>query len=140
MRPCRVWLAVASRKTRHLTNSVLGGRQQCHPKTQERATQLCPPPILADLSSSVHRQAIGQLDKANADVEALERLASFLGTLFVKHDITATDEQVLAAAAKRRPKLKGENACIGLYLCFAAERGEAEIQGCVREVGARTTA
>ncbi|CAM9806230.1 unnamed protein product [Scytosiphon promiscuus] len=51
-------------------------------------------------------QAIGQLDKANADVEALERLASFLGTLFVKHDITDTDEQVLAAAAKRRAKLK----------------------------------
>ncbi|CAM9689873.1 unnamed protein product [Pylaiella littoralis] len=51
-------------------------------------------------------QAIGKLDKANADVEALERLASFLGTLFVKHDITETDEQVLAAAAKRRPKLK----------------------------------
>ncbi len=50
---------------------------------------------------------MGKLDKANADVEALERLASFLGTLFVKHDITETDEQVLQAAAKRRPKLKG---------------------------------
>lgn len=69
------------------------------------------------------RQAIGQLDKANADVEALERLASFLGTLFVKHDITDTDEQVLAAAAKRRAKLKGESA--GLYLgsfCVAVLR------------------
>lgn len=54
------------------------------------------------------RQAIGSLDKANADVEALERLASFLGTLFVKNKITETDEKVLAAAAKRRPKLKGE--------------------------------
>lgn len=41
-------------------------------------------------------------------MEALERLASFLGTLFVKHEITETDEKVLAAAAKRRPKLKGE--------------------------------
>lgn len=50
---------------------------------------------------------MGELDKANADVEALERLAAFLGTLFVKHEITDTDEQVLAAAAKRRPKLKG---------------------------------
>ena len=51
---------------------------------------------------------MGKLDRANADVEALERLASFLGTLFVKHGITETDEKVLAAAAKRRPKLKGE--------------------------------
>ena len=54
------------------------------------------------------RQAMGKLDRANADVEASERLASFLGTLFVKHEITETDEKVLAAAAKRRPKLKGE--------------------------------
>ena len=51
---------------------------------------------------------MGKLDRANADVEASERLASFLGTLFVKHEITETDEKVLAAAAKRRPKLKGE--------------------------------
>ena len=51
---------------------------------------------------------MGKLDRTNADVEALERLASFLGTLFVKHEITETDEKVLAAAAKRRPKLKGE--------------------------------
>lgn len=50
---------------------------------------------------------MAQLDKANADIEALERLASFLGTLFVKHEIAETDELVLAAAAKRRPKLKG---------------------------------
>ncbi|CAN0127872.1 unnamed protein product [Ascophyllum nodosum] len=51
-------------------------------------------------------QAIGQLDKASADIEALERLAAFLGTLFVKHEIMATDERVLRAAAARRPKLK----------------------------------
>lgn len=51
---------------------------------------------------------MGKLDRANADVEALERLASFLGTLFVKHEITEMDEKVLAAAAKRRPKLKGK--------------------------------
>ncbi|CAB1100843.1 unnamed protein product [Ectocarpus sp. CCAP 1310/34] len=62
-------------------------------------------PIPEDLVSPLI-QAIGSLDKANADVEALERLASFLGTLFVKNQITETDEKVLAAAAKRRPKLK----------------------------------
>lgn len=50
---------------------------------------------------------MNQLDKPNSDVEALERLASFLGTLFVKNEITATDEEVLAAVAKRRPNLKG---------------------------------
>lgn len=49
-----------------------------------------------------------ELDKTNSDIEALERLASFLGTLFVKHEITETDEAVLAAAAKRRPQLKRE--------------------------------
>ncbi|CAN0124837.1 unnamed protein product [Ectocarpus sp. 6 AP-2014] len=62
-------------------------------------------PIPEDLVSPLI-QAIGSLDKANADVEALERLASFLGTLFVKNKITETDEKVLAAAAKKRPKLK----------------------------------
>lgn len=51
---------------------------------------------------------MAELDQANSDIEALERLASFLGTLFVKHEIAETDELVLAAAAKRRPKLKGE--------------------------------
>lgn len=51
-------------------------------------------------------QVMAELDRANSDIEALERLASFLGTLFVKHEITETDEVVLAAAAKRRPKLK----------------------------------
>lgn len=59
-------------------------------------------------------QAMEQLDKRNADVEALERLASFLGTLFVKHEITDTDKQVLAAAAKRRPKLQGGLLKVGL--------------------------
>lgn len=65
-----------------------------------------PNPFLAFIEN-IPRQAIGRLDKKSADIEALERLASFLGTLFVKHDITETDERVLAAAAARRPNLKG---------------------------------
>lgn len=55
-------------------------------------------------------QAIADLDKPNADIEALERLSSFLGTLFVKHEITDTDGQVLQTVARKRPKLEGEDA------------------------------
>lgn len=54
-------------------------------------------------------QALGQVDKPNADIEASERLASFLGTLFVKKEVTDTDAKVLAAVAARRPDLSGES-------------------------------
>lgn len=64
-------------------------------------------------------EVIEELDKSNADVEALERLASFLGTLFVKHDIAEADAKVLAAVANRRPKLKGTAARCSTVLCRA---------------------
>ena len=53
--------------------------------------------------------ALDQLDTEGApDDAARQRLASFLGTLFVKHAVTDTDELVLRAVAARRPHLAGK--------------------------------
>eukprot|EP00611_Tribonema_gayanum_P022546 TRINITY_DN4542_c0_g1_i2.p1 TRINITY_DN4542_c0_g1~~TRINITY_DN4542_c0_g1_i2.p1 ORF type:complete len:388 (+),score=101.77 TRINITY_DN4542_c0_g1_i2:99-1262(+) len=54
--------------------------------------------------------ALETLDGASgAELEpARQRLASFLGTLFVKHDIAESDAVVLTAVAQRRPQLAGE--------------------------------
>lgn len=55
-------------------------------------------------------------------MEELERLASFLGTLFVKHEIAETDARVLGAAAARRPKLKGEGSSVNVHTVRASVR------------------
>lgn len=69
-------------------------------------------------------QAMDQLDQPDSDIEASERLASFLGTLFVKNEIAASDEEVLAAVAERRPNLKGRCHLSPLHYSGALFRGQ----------------
>ncbi|CAN0023564.1 unnamed protein product, partial [Discosporangium mesarthrocarpum] len=55
------------------------------------------------------QQLITAMDEATGPTGTLlaqERLASFLGSLFVKHSISPTDEEVLRAVANRQPELK----------------------------------
>ena len=55
-------------------------------------------------------QALDELDAEGShdDSAARQRLASFLGTLFVKNEVSGTDETVLRAVAARRPHLQGQ--------------------------------
>eukprot|EP00953_Heterococcus_sp_UTEX-ZZ885_P035235 18200-Heterococcus_DN1.PRE.1 len=54
-------------------------------------------------------QALDELDAESSQdsCAARQRLASFLGTLFVKNEVSGTDETVLRAVAARRPHLQG---------------------------------
>jgi hypothetical protein len=55
-------------------------------------------------------QALDELDAESSQdsCAARQRLASFLGTLFVKNEVSGTDETVLRAVAARRPHLQGQ--------------------------------
>ncbi|CAM9289999.1 unnamed protein product [Chrysoparadoxa australica] len=64
---------------------------------------------------------------------ARERMASFLGTLFVKHDIVGSDEEMLEAVARLQPGLSGQGRVRGCcsraqLLAVAAPGGSNQLQ------------
>lgn len=91
-------------------------------------------PIPDDLVPSL-LSAIKDLDGDEREeaAPARMRMASFLGTLFVKHEVNKADETVLQAVAEARPQLKGvgreRGGCYsGQLLSLASSKGSDELR------------